>query len=201
MLDSNMNITDVINHTTNSVSDEQIKQIAEDIINNIERKDMKIGSLYFDNYSYSFSKNRNSLIIIDNTTIKEKLFETLKTSILIFIISESIIIIVSRNLTKWIIKPVEESFNKQKQFVEDVSHELKTPLSVIIASSEALENEPKEEKWLRNIKSESERMNNLISNLLDMAKSESINTEQYSNQNLSKLIEMAVLTFESLVYY
>lgn len=93
---------------------------------------MKIGSLYFDNYSYSFSKNRNSLIIIDNTTIKEKLFETLKTSILIFIISESIIIIVSRNLTKWIIKPVEESFNKQKQFVEDVSHELKTPLSVII---------------------------------------------------------------------
>ena len=200
MLDSNMNITDVINHTTNSVSDEQIKQIAEDIINNIERKDMKIGSLYFDNYTYSFSKNRNSLIIIDNTTIKEKLFETLKTSILIFIISESIIIIVSRNLTKWIIKPVEESFNKQKQFVEDVSHELKTPLSVIIASSEALENEPKEEKWLRNIKSESERMNNLISNLLDMAKSESINTEQYSNQNLSKLIEMAVLTFESLVY-
>lgn len=156
---------------------------------------MKIGNLYFDNYSYSFSKNRNSLIIIDNTTIKEKLFETLKTSILIFIISESIIIIVSRNLTKWIIKPVEESFNKQKQFVEDVSHELKTPLSVIIASSEALENEPKEEKWLRNIKSESERMNNLISNLLDMAKSESINTEQYSNQNLSKLIEMAVLTF------
>lgn len=200
MLDSNMNITDVINHTTNSVSDEQIKQIAEDIINNIERKDMKIGNLYFDNYSYSFSKNRNSLIIIDNTTIKEKLFETLKTSILIFIISEIIIIIVSRNLTKWIIKPVEESFNKQKQFVEDASHELKTPLSVIIASSEALENEPKEEKWLRNIKSESERMNNLISNLLDMAKSESINTEQYSNQNLSKLIEMDVLTFESLVY-
>ena len=104
------------------------------------------------------------------------------------------------NLTKWIIKPVIESFNKQKQFIEDASHELKTPISVIIASAEALENEPEEKKWLDNIKSESERMSNLVSDLLDMAKSENGIKEQYTNENLSKLVERSVLTFESLIY-
>ena len=63
-----------------------------------------------------------------------------------------------------------------------------------------MENEPEEKKWLDNIKSESERMSNLVSDLLDMAKSENGIKEQYINENLSKLIERSVLTFESLIY-
>lgn len=62
------------------------------------------------------------------------------------------------------------------------------------------EKKAEEKKWLENIKSESERMNNLISNLCELAKSESGIKEQYSNENLSKLVEKSVLTFESLSY-
>lgn len=212
ILDEDFNITEVINHTTNSVSDEQIKQIAENIIKNEkdqenERNDenrkiqnMKIGNLYFEDYSYSFTKSNTSLVIIDNSNTKELLMQTLKTSILIFVILELVIIAISKELTSWIIKPVVDTFNKQKQFITDASHELKTPLSVIIASLEALENEPEEKKWLTNIKSESERMNNLISDLLDMAKSENKVKEQYVKEDLSKLVERAILTFESLIY-
>ena len=69
-------------------------------------------------------------------------------------------------LTSWIIKPVISIFLKQKGFIEDASRELKPPLSVIIASSEALEDNPKEIKWLNNIKSEANRMSILIKNLL-----------------------------------
>lgn len=72
-------------------------------------------------------------------------------------------------LTSWIIKPVIRSFEAQKEFIADASHELKTPLSVIIASSEALEDNPKEIKWLNNIKSEANRMSMLIKNLLELA--------------------------------
>ena len=200
MLDSNLNITNIINHTTNNVSEDSIKEIANHIINSENRQDIKIGNLYFDNYSYSFSKNYNKLIIIDNTKNKEVLQQYIKTSAIIFVILEIIIIIVSNQITNWIITPVIDMFDKQKQFIADASHELKTPLAVIIASSEALENEPDESKWLDNIRSESERMNNLITNLLEMAKSENKLKETVVIENLSKLIEKSILTFESLIY-
>ena len=200
LLDGNQNIKDVINHTTEEISDDQIKEIAENILKNKGTENTKIGNLYIDNYSYSLSKDNTSLVIIDNTNTKERLMQTLKTSIMIFIILEIVIVISSKLITNWIIKPVVETFNKQKQFIADASHELKTPLAVIMASSEALENEPEEKKWLENIKSESERMNNLISNLLELAKTESGIKEQYSNENLSKLVEKSILTFESLSY-
>ncbi len=200
ILGQDFNIVDVVNHTTNNVTDDEIKQIAENIINKNDSKNMQIGNLYFDSYSYLFTRNNDSLVIIDNSKAQDKLIQILKTSIFMFAGLELIIILISVNLTKWIIKPVIESFNKQKQFIEDVSHELKTPISVIIASAEALENEPEEKKWLDNIKSESERMSNLVSDLLDMAKSENGIKEQYTNENLSKLVERSVLSFESLIY-
>lgn len=200
LLDENLKIKDVINHTTEEISNDQIKEIAENILKNKGEENIKIGNLYIDNYSYSLSNDNTSLVIIDNTNTKERLMQTLKTSIMIFIILEVVIVISSKLITNWIIKPVVETFNKQKQFIADASHELKTPLAVIMASSEALENEPEEKKWLENIKSESERMNNLISNLLELARTESGIKEQYSNENLSKLVEKSVLTFESLSY-
>lgn len=199
LLDENGNIKDVINHTTETVSDETIKEIAENILKN-EQQNIKIGNLYKDKYSYTYSKDHTSLIIIDNTETNEKLMKQLRTTIIIFLILEFIIIVLSEKITTWITKPVQETFNKQKQFVADASHELKTPLAVIMASSEALEKEPEEKKWLENIKSESERMNNLVTNLLDLAKSESGVKDQYSNEDLSKIVEKAVLTFESLSY-
>lgn len=199
ILDENNNIIDVINHTQNAVSDDAISSIAESIIKDNEQTNTKIGNLYFEEYSYSLKYN-NSLTIIDNTFARERLINLLKTSILVFLLLELIIIYISIKLTSWIIKPVIETFEKQKQFVADASHELKTPLSVIMASAEAFDNEPNEKKWLNNIKSESERMSNLISDLLDMAKLENGIKEQYSIQELSKTIEREVLTFESLIY-
>lgn len=200
ILDENFNVIDVINHSTNDVSDEEIKTIAEKIVEENAMTNLEVGNLYFDKYSYSFIRNTNTLVIIDNSNAQEKLMQILKTSILTFVILEIAIIIVSKKLTNWIIKPVVESFDKQKQFIADASHELKTPLAVIIASSEALENEPEEKKWLLNIKNESERMNNLISELLNLAKSENEVKEQHINENLSKIVERTILTFESLIY-
>ena len=70
-----------------------------------------------------------------------------------------------------------------------------------MANSEALENEPNEKKWLNNIKSESERMSNLISDLLDLAKLEDgVNKEYFNTVNLSNLIEKSILTFASLMF-
>ena len=194
-------VIDILNFTQNDVSDEEIKSIAQEILKSDDSKSgTNIGNLYFGNYSYSF-KGHNSLTILDNSFVKEKLQSLIKTSIFIFVLLEIVIIVVSIKITSWIIKPVIETFNKQKQFIADASHELKTPIAVIMANSEALEKEPNEKKWLNNIKSESERMNELITNLLDLAKLENgKNKEIYNVEDLSKIAEISVLTFESLMF-
>lgn len=79
---------------------------------------MSIGNLYFDQYSYSFTKDNNALIIMDNSNSKEKLIQISKTSIFIFIILELVIIYISKKLTSWIIKPVIETFNKQNNLLK-----------------------------------------------------------------------------------
>ena len=189
-------VTEVINHTDNNVSEEKIIQIAENILESSNTKQgRRIGNLYLDQYSYAFQAP-NTLTIVDNTSAKAKLESLLKTSILIFVLIEIIIIILTVEITRWIIKPVIESFNRQKQFA---SHELKTPIAVIMANAEALEKEPEEKKWLNNIKSEADRMNELVTSLLDLAKLEE-GKEVQQEENLSKIVEMSVLTFESLMY-
>ncbi len=90
---------------------------------------------------------------------------------------------------------IEDEYN-----LADASHELKTPLSVIMASSEALESNTKETKWLTNIKTEAERMNDLIIELLELAKSEGKNNVTYTEGNLSKTVELSLLTFEGIAY-
>ena len=166
---------------------------------NMDEK-IPLENLYLDKYSYSFQAP-NTLTIVDNTSAKAKLESLLKTSILIFALIEVIIIILTVEITRWIIKPVIESFNRQKQFVADASHELKTPIAVIMANAEALEKEPEEKKWLNNIKSEADRMNELVTSLLDLAKlEEGKEKEVQQEENLSKIVEMSVLTFESLMY-
>ncbi len=196
LLNNNNEIIEINNH-----SNEEISFDIKNLVNNIIKSDKKeyIGILYFDNYSYSYNKG-NSIIIIDNSNIREILLNNLRNSLIIFIILEIIIIYISKLISNWIVKPIIETFNKQKDFIADASHELKTPLSVIMASSEALRENPKEIKWLNNIQNESLRMNNLIIDLLDLARVENDNNIVLSDGNLSHAIELSVLTFEGRAY-
>jgi len=197
ILDENDNIIEIINHSNSDVDTDKVKEVANKILSGDKEKEY-IGSLYTEDYSYSYRKGRE-LIIIDNSFAKENLLHGLKSSLLYFMVLEIIFIFISKKITKWISEPVEDAFNKQKDFIADASHELKTPISVITASAEALEDNPKEKKWLTNIKNESERMNGLVIDLLDLAKTESGNLE-LTTGNLSKVVELSVLTFEAKAY-
>lgn len=196
--DNDFNIIEIISYTKDNTNSGTIKDNAIKFINT--GKDKKIGNLYFSKYSYLLDKN-NNLIIIDNSNINHRLSSLLRFSVLIFILLEVLAGYISIMLTRWLVRPVEGAFNKQRQFVFDASHELKTPLAVIIASAEMLEKNPKEKKWLSNIKSEADRMNKLVINLLDLAKTESLPSKlKYSTVNLSKETERSILTFEGLVF-
>lgn len=192
------NIDKIINYSSNDLTDSEIKELVINNVNKINSK--KIESLYTSDYVFMETKEGN-LIMVNNTSTKSYLLKELFKSILVFITLETIQVIISLNITKRIVKPVNESFIRQKQFIYDASHELKTPIAIISASAEMLEKNPKEKKWLDNIKTENNRMNKLVISLLDLSKSENIKeNEVYTSVNLSKVIKNKALTFESLIY-
>lgn len=135
----------------------------------------------------------------------ERVDKHIKTTIIISTIASglSLIIIywVSKKVSEIIVKPVFETFEKQKQFISDASHELKTPLAVIEANSDVLENEIGENKWLKYIQNETESMDKLINELLLLAKTENIDDiKNYEQFNLSTQIETSTSMFESIAF-
>lgn len=194
-IDNNKNVKKIVTYTPNGLSQTEIKELALLYI----EKGKTNNNLYFNDYVYSLSSNK--IIIIENTTIKSILLIYLRISILLFLLFEILSIFISKKLTNWLVTPVIETFDKQKQFIYDISHELKTPLSVITANAEMIECDDKNKKWVNNIKEESDRMNKLVISLLDLLMSNNINEkEKFIKINLSKCIETSVLTFESLIF-
>ena len=199
LINRNNDIIDVINHSNNALAAKEIIPLAEVILENKNIEEKHIGCLYFDHYSYTYLEG-NALIILDNTKISKNLLLSLELSILILILLEISIYFVSKIITNWITIPVKESFDKQKQFIEDASHELKTPISVIIANSEVLKDNPTERKWLENIRNEADRMNLLVTELLELSTSEKEDVSKLEIGNLSKAVELSVLTFEGRTF-
>ncbi|MBR3161610.1 MAG: HAMP domain-containing histidine kinase [Bacilli bacterium] len=193
---NNNEIDRIISHNDND-SDFDIDKVSKSIIS--KDKGLKIGNLYISKYSYNYTNDR--LVIINNKDINNKLLVTLIESIIVLLVVEIIIYYVSRMLTKRITRPAEEAFSKQKDFIADASHELKTPLAVIMASADEIKIDKKNSKYIDNIKYESERMNNLIKSLLDLSKLENgVSIDSYKDENISKIIEKVCLIFEGVAF-
>lgn len=186
----------IISHS-NKTSEFDVENVVKTIVSKGKR--LNVGNLYNNKYSYNY--DTNTMLIINTKNINDKLLQTLIESIIVLFVVEIIIYYVSKSLMKRITKPAQESFDKQKDFIADASHELKTPLAVIMASSDELKSDKKNEKYIDNIKYESERMNTLIRSLLDLSKLENgISINSYKDENISKIIERICLTFEGIAF-
>ena len=75
-------------------------------------------------------------------------------------------------LSKRAIRPIAENIEKQKQFVTNAGHEIKTPLAIIQSNTEAMELYNGENKWSRNIKEQTVRLSGLMKNLLMLARTD-----------------------------
>lgn len=107
---------------------------------------------------------------------------------------------------RWALRPVEEAWKKQRQFVADASHELKTPpLTVILANSSILEKHPETPlrenmQWLESTREEAVRMQELVSDMLSLAQAESTETYEFARTNLSSIVSKEALQFESVAF-
>lgn len=143
---------------------------------------------------------RGHTIVFSDTTAESATLKNLfYICLLIFFATMAVFLGISILLSNWVIRPVENSWNQQRQFVADASHELKTPLSVIMANAELLENEEMDDdyrKFSQNILFMTYQMRALVENLLEMARMDSGALKmQFSILDFSQLTKDAVLSF------
>ncbi len=109
-------------------------------------------------------------------------------------------LLVSLLLARWAVQPVDAAWKQQRQFVADASHELKTPLTVILTNAELLQ-ESGPSPFAGNILVMARQMRGLIENLLDLARVDSGLAEKTSRPvDLSRLASDALLPFEPVFF-
>ena len=166
---------------------------------------IKIGDTY-----YAFLKQQKpqgtKLGFIDRTPQQR----TLNNFLIIFVSVGSgslvLLLFVSVFFANRAIAPIKETFEKQKQFIADASHELKTPLTVIRTNASlVLENENEtvksQAKWLEYIVSQTDKMSGLLESMLSLAKMDySEQSVRFAEFDLSKTLTGALLSFEAVFF-
>lgn len=195
-LDDNGNVLKIEN-SGELYNDSELSLKAKEILAEENRKtEGKDGGLVYvvsDKGSYTLVAFKDVTVFNDVIKIFVKIAVTFGCATLL------VLCVVSFFVARSIVKPLEDSYKKQKQFVSDAGHELKTPLSAINVNADMLAREIGDNKWLSNIQYENARMNELVQQLLILARTEKISMPK-EKLDFSRLTAGEVLPLESVAY-
>lgn len=176
-------------------SNQALEELARDVVKNGKPNGTKKDLIF-----YVANKGGYQLVtFMDNTILNESAATLLRYTLLFGCIAIVIFFFLAVFLARKIVQPLEESYQKQKQFISDAGHELKTPISVVNANAELLSREIGENIWLANIQWENNHMGLLVEQLLDLARTETI-TPQMEQIDFSRLVCGEALPFESIAF-
>ena len=144
------------------------------------------------------------LAFVDMSMEQAMLREMMGSYLLIGGIALLLLLAAAVLLSWWATRPVELAWRQQRQFLSDASHELKTPLTVILSNAEMLESTPLEDRparWADNIRSEARRMKQLVEEMLTLARADSMTAAAVlGDVSLSEAAEDCVLAFEPVAF-
>ena len=114
--------------------------------------------------------------------------------------------VISLFLSSWMTRPIEQAWRQQRRFLADASHELKTPLTVILANTSILESGAQDTvgsqmKWIENTEAEARKMKRLVDQMLFLAKSDGEwDVAEMIPVSLSDIVYGACLAFEAVAF-
>lgn len=146
-----------------------------------------------------------SIICLDISANGRALTSLIQTSIVTCIIALAAFAFISILLARWAVKPVDKAWQQQKQFISDASHELKTPLTVIISNAELIQSaenmDPDQAQYTENILSSTKQMRRLVEGMLDLARADNGQIQtHFTDIDFSKIVNNAVLNFEAVFF-
>ena len=147
----------------------------------------------------------DGIVFADMSSEQATMDNLIRTCVVIGAASFGVFLFISLQLAKWAVKPVAEAWQQQKQFVADASHELKTPLTVIMTNAELLQNpeydEPARDRFASSILTMSHQMRGLVEGLLDLARVDNGAVQTAVKPvDVSALAEEACMIFEPVFF-
>ena len=188
----------IVNTNMDSVST-ITEQDVEDYTDKVLKRGKERGWIGDYRYSIMDTENGTTVVFVNGNTYNNTSNRLLFTALLVLLGSASLILILTIVVSKRAVRPVAESYEKQRQFITDANHELKTPLTLILSNLDIVESELGKNEWLDDIRSEGERMGLLINQLVTLSRmDESTDSVMREEFNLSSAVADTVSEFESL---
>ena len=157
----------------------------------------KVGSYIYDIRQLPDSER---LIVMVDTRDGSNTPLRILSSFLLILAGAAVLLLITVYLSRFVTKPAKAAMEREKQFISDASHELKTPLGAISINAQALRATHADNKHIRNIISESSRMSRLIERLLTLSRIDENADVPKTVFSLSSCAEEMALTYESVAY-
>lgn len=151
-------------------------------------------------------KSNRVIVFADISSEVATMNNLIRNCMLIGLLSFLVFLVIAIYFARWAVKPVEDAWIQQRQFVSDASHELKTPLTVILTDAEMLKSrdfdEGKKKQFADNIYTMSLQMRGLVESLLQLARVDNGAIQKVPMQmvDLSQMVANEILTFEVLFF-
>lgn len=188
----------VLSNSLEETADKDILSMTQEL----QKSEKRFGSI--DDYIYVVRTLRSGntvYIFVDNKEALQNSKQFFIVSIFIFLLSVIAFTIISYYLSRWMIKPSEKAIKNQKIFVANISHDLKTPITIIRANADLIENEVKNKKSIKYIQQETEKLNHLVNEMLTLTRIDNtISKENFKSFNFGDSLFDIVLPFESIAY-
>ena len=158
---------------------------------------------YVGTYRYlKVNNDAGNLVLLLNTQRDLDSFHAfMRNSIIVSSIVILSVFILLVLISKKVIAPIQQSYQKQKQFITDASHELKTPLAIIRSNTDVLELENGDSKWTKNIQNQVDRLTSLVNSLVVFSRMEEKDTAEKVKFNLSESLHARIDDFEELASF
>lgn len=155
-------------------------------------------------HSYRYQKATNQdgnmfIVFVDMSNSLLNIYSLLLKSMLVGLFALAAMFLLVFMFSTHAVAPVVESLEKQKRFITDAGHELKTPLAVISANVDVLELESGKNEWTDSIRNQIKRMNSLVKNLLTLSRMDEERLRiVFSDFDLSKTVEETAGSFQAI---
>ena len=195
LFDQNGTVSKTFTEAIYAIAEEQAVEYAEKAIDNNGTRG------WIANYRYKvFSADGGyGVVFVDGSMSLSAMIQSMTIAGIVLLVCAALVLVLIFLLSKKAVKPIAESYEKQKQFVTDASHELKTPLTLILANLDIAEVELGKNEWLDDIRTEGHRMTELANQLVALSRmDEESHAMNVSEVAIGELVADTVAEFEPL---
>lgn len=193
--DENGEVNNTFTESIYAVTEEVAIEYAKEALNENDERG------WISHYRYKiFSSNAGTgVVFVDGSMVLSNLMQSITIAGFALLGCAALVLLLIFLFSKKAVKPIAESYEKQKQFITDANHELKTPLTLILANLDIAETELGQNEWLDDIRAEGHRMTELVNQLVALSRmDEDGHRMNLTDIHLSQLISDTVCEFEAL---